>query len=410
MSLPALDRRAFLGSGLGALGGLLLGARGALGAPRWILPPERAGQGTARNLVLVQLSGGNDGLSTVVPWADDAYGRARQEIRVAEGEVLRLDDYRGLHPNLGRLKRLWDDGYLAIVEGCGYPEPVRSHFKSLEIWHTGRLIGRASGPGWIGRLAEGPWRDDPTTELVVHVGANAPYSVFSNERPAISFSTPQGYRWVEGDGRELAAWNELGEARDGGSNPALARVREVLRDARDSSVRVRQAWAAYRTETQWPGDELGQSLKVVSALIDAGLGTRVFSVELGGFDTHETQRRRHDGLMRTLDNGLATFFEERRGRAAFDDTLVVVFSEFGRRLKENASKGTDHGVAAPMLVLGAAVKGGLHGRHPSLVELDDGDLVHTTDFRSVYGTVVERWFGLPQEKALDARYPLIELV
>jgi uncharacterized protein (DUF1501 family) len=279
----------------------------------------------------------------------------------------------------------------------------------MEIWHTAHAEGRGSGSGWIGRLAETAWKDDPTVELIVHVGSSAPYSVYSAVRPPVAFTTPTGYRWVGTGEEDLAAYRAAAEpARDDSS--AVSRLRELMQDAERSSQRVRRAAADYRSDVAYPGEELAAALRAVAAMIEADVGTRVFSVELDGFDTHDNQRGRHDQLMRRLDAALGAFYKDLRGRTGADETLIVVFSEFGRRLKENGSKGTDHGVAAPMLVLGSKVKGGLYGKHPSLEKLDDGDLIYTTDFRSVYATVIERWFGAEPRAVLGRDYPPLDLV
>ena len=412
----SIGRRELLTGGIAALGGLAFLSSGARAGVRVRLSRED-GDDAPRTLVLLQLSGGNDGLSTVVPHGDDLYGKNRVTTRIGAGEVLRLDDYRGLHPALAGLRRIHDEGGLAIVEGAGYPQPIRSHFKSLEVWHTGRIEGRNSGEGWVGRLCAAAWPRDVTPELVVHVGANAPYSVYSTKYPAVAFQTPSSYQWVAPESEDGDMYKRAGGApskagpggaggRTGGDD-VLARLRGVLSDAQASSVRIRRAAASYKPRASYPADDLGEALRVVAALIDARIGARVISVELGGFDSHNDQRRQHDALMRKLDLGLSAFLDDLRGTEAGDETLVVVFSEFGRRLAENGSRGTDHGVAGPMLVAGTRVAGGLYGAHPSLAELDAGDLVSTTDFRSVYATVIERWFGVAPEKVLGAKYPLI---
>jgi uncharacterized protein (DUF1501 family) len=399
MTRRTIDRRGLLLGG--TLGGLFLTSSSARAALR-VLGPALPGAGSRKSLVLVQLSGGNDGLSTLVPYGDDAYHAARETIGVAAGDVLRLDDYRGLHPNLKHLRRIWDEGHLALVQGCGYPDPVRSHFRSMEIWHTADPEGRHAGAGWIGRLAETAWRKDPTVELVVHIGDKAPYSLYSAIRPPIAFATPQGYRWA-GQADEVEAYR--GAADHASSNGALARLRGTLSDADASSRRIREAAALYRPQATYPTDQLADGLRTVAALLAAGMTSRVYSLEVDGFDTHETQKRKHDNLMGRLDRCLGAFHDDLRGTSLADDVVVVVFSEFGRRVAENGSKGTDHGVAGPMLVMGGGVKGGLYGEHPSLTELDDGDLVFTTDFRSVYGEVVERWFDVEQSTVLGDRYP-----
>ncbi len=422
---PRIDRRALLTAGLGLGGFALLAGRSEarirVSGPIGGSDTQRGG----RVLVLVQLTGGNDGLSMVVPYGDDGYGRARTSIRIPDDAVLKIDEYRGLNPELKGLKRHYDAGRVAIVEGCGYPDPIRSHFKSYEIWHTASTRGRSVGEGWVGKLADVAWDKDETPELVVHVGGTAPYSVYSLSHPPVIFQTPQSYRWVSPETEDLAAYRKAAEedsqrldekrkqkskAKQTGSEAAIDRLRGVLADANDSSTRIRRAAVAYQPGAQYPADELGESLRVVASILDAHIGSRVVSVELAGFDSHNNQRGQHDGRMRILDGALSAFLDDLKGRSIEDDVMVVVFSEFGRRVKENGSRGTDHGTAGPMLVLGSKVKGGLYGKHPSMTDLDEGDLKFTTDFRSVYATAIQSWLGADSTKVLGAKYPLLPLV
>jgi uncharacterized protein (DUF1501 family) len=415
MKIADLDRRQLLRGGFAATATAWLASR-AHAAVRLSASPVFASSAAPRTLLLVQLTGGNDGLSTVVPYADDRYGAARRESRIDAKEVLRIDDYRGFHPALKELRGLLDARKLAIVEGAGYPDPIRSHFKSYEIWHTASARGRAAGEGWIGRLCSAAWSENRDPNLVVHIGASVPYSLYSQTHPAASFATPTGYRWA-GDAKEKAAYEKSAEVcehepapEEKDSGRSLDYLRRVLRDGQASSEEIRRAAARYRTATQYPDDVFAEALHDVAALATGQVGSRVFSVELGGFDTHSDQRNRHDALMRRLDAGVATFMKDLEGTETGRNLLVVVYSEFGRRVRENGSRGTDHGVAGPMFVLGHAVRGGLCGKHPSLGDLDDGDLKHTVDFRSVYATVIEKWFELPHERVLGAKYPLLPLV
>jgi uncharacterized protein (DUF1501 family) len=355
----------------------------------------------------------------VVPYADDAYAAARPGLKFGKGEVLKLDDYRGLNPNLKGLRALYDEGRLAIVEGCSYPNPIRSHFQSYEVWHTADAGGRNSGPGWIGRLCDHAWPNVTTPELVVHVGATAPYSVFSLTHPPLAFQTPATYRWAGTESDDLTAYRHAAEEdmkrleasrKETGQEAMLRRLRGVLEDANESSRKVRRAAGGYMTDVKYPDEDLGEALRLAAALVDARLGSRVVSVELSGFDTHQNQRGTHNGLMKRLDEALTAFLADMKARSVGNDVVVMVFSEFGRRVKENGSGGTDHGVAAPMLLLGNKVKGGLHGKHPSLTDLDAGDLKFTTDFRSVYGTVIDRWFGSDHSHVLGAQYPTLDFL
>ena len=419
---PRLDRRGFLRSSLsiGSLG--VVGGSGGLGlfATRpWAQPAlwgaDRAEVGE-RTLVLVQLSGGNDGLSTIVPHADDAYHRARQRTRIEGRDVLPLNELRGLNPELERLHARYHEGGLAIVEGAGYPDPNRSHFKSLEIWHTANPEGRATGAGWIGRLCEAAFGVEAHPNRVIHIGGAAPYSVYSARHPAATLSAPNGYRWVrhgEAVERLTASQAERSDAVGDAAAEAMNRSGEQLdflrgrmRDAQRSSARLRAALARYRTPVQYPGGDLfADALRASAALIAGDVGVRVLSVELFGFDTHADQHGRHQTLMRRLDRGLSAFLSDLERTEVGRNTVVLAFSEFGRRVAENASGGTDHGCAGPMFVAGARVKGGLYGAPPSLTELDGGDLAYTTDFRSVYAELIAGGFGLAPERVLGVDYP-----
>lgn len=416
MNIHELDRRQALFGGLSAVAATALFSSRAQAAVRLTASSVFQTPSTPRTLVLVQLTGGNDGLSTIVPFGDDRYGASRRELRVAGKDVLKLDKYHGFHPELKQLRALYDAGTLALVEGAGYPHPIRSHFKSYEIWHTADERGRAAGEGWIGRLCNSAWTDNRDPNLVVHIGANTPYSLYSQTHPAASFATPTGYRWA-GDAKEKEAYEKSAEICEHEPAPAVADsgksldyLRQILRDGQASSEEIRRAAARYRTKTEYPDDVFAAALHDVAALATGQVGSRVFSVELGGFDTHSDQRNRHDALMRRLDAGLGTFMKDVQGTEAGKNMLIVVYSEFGRRVHENGSRGTDHGVAGPMFVLGPSIHGGLYGKHPSLDDLDDGDLKHTIDFRSVYATVIEKWFGIEQQRVLDAKYPFVALV
>lgn len=411
------DRRSVVLGGLGVLGGLVvLGSRTNAKVTLWGATGEKPGPGGTKTLVLLQLTGGNDALSMVVPYGDDGYNSARTSIRIDKSEVIALDEYRGFHPNLKGIKSLWDEGRVALIEGCGYPHPIRSHFQSYEIWHTASERGRLAGKGWIGNLCDVAWPKESTPELVVHLGAVAPFSLYSVTHPPLAFQTPSTYRWVSTETDDLLAYRKAAEAdmkelakqrHETGQESMLKRLRVVLDDANESSVKIRRAVGSYAPTATYPEDDLGEALRVAASLVDARLGSRVVSVELNGFDTHQNQRGSHDTLMKRLDAALTAFLTDLKDKSAGDDVVVMVFSEFGRRVKENGSRGTDHGVAAPMMVLGNKVDGGLYGKHPSLTDLDDGDLVFTTDFRSVYGTLIDKWFRADHEQVLGAKYPTL---
>lgn len=394
------DRRLFV---LGSLGGLAALARPLSAAPR---------ESAARTLVLIQLTGGHDGLSMLVPYSDDAYARVREATRFARGEVLPLDTRVGLHPELRRLRAIYGAGRLALFEGVGYPEPNRSHFRSMDIWHAADARGRGLGAGWIGRALER--LGDPAPHAVVHFGPRPPFSLYSPERAPLCL-TPRLLRAA--DPQRSGSRDAARELDEPSATPSatLALVRDRWHAAQASTERLRAALAAERARTngasiEYPSSPFARDLESCAALIHAELGLRVCSLELDGFDTHREQRNRHARRMAELDGALAAFAADLERSEAGRETLVVCFSEFGRRVAENASGGTDHGAAGLALALGARVKGGLPCAPPALDRLDDGDLAFTTDFRRLYATCLEHVFELDPGAVLGPGFAPLDFV
>jgi len=421
-----LDRRQALAGGLSLLGAAALsGCRSAKPTPpaaseaTLAAGSVPAARSNGTRLVLVELFGGNDGLTTVVPFKDDAFYRARPTTAIAEAECLKLDVARGIdrgfHPALLNFRERFNQGQLAIVEGVGYPNPVYSHFKSFEIWHTARPEGLSSGDGWIGRLRAGPWRADPRPELVVHVGGNLPYSLSSATQPILAFDTPENFVWV-GSNREIEAYDDAGKVPAGGTGKSKAdlvkQLRATLRAAQTQSPRILEATGNYQPRAEYPEHEFGRSLRSIAALMNSGFESRVYSVALGNFDTHASEQNTlHAELLGKLDSGLGAFLKDLEGTPHAENTLVLCFSEFGRRVEENFSRGTDHGSAGPMFLLGPMVRGGMHGESPSVDKLDaGGNLIHTVDFRRVYASVLESWFGVKPDLILPSGFQPMDLL
>jgi uncharacterized protein (DUF1501 family) len=378
-----------------------------------------------RILVVLQLAGGNDGLNTVVPFADDAYYRARPGLAIPAGEVMRLNDHVGLVPNLAPLKALYDEGRMAIIQGVGYPNPNRSHFKSMEIWETASASDRVERYGWIGRYFDCTCEGSPQPTLGVAIGNEAP-TAFRNARSVgVALEDPERFRWLAGSPgeersedlfRELnrpAAAEKLSRSRllgRSGTAPetALDFLQRTALNARVSSDRIREVARKYRpTATYPPAGPLARSLQLIAAMIAGNLGTRIYFASLGGFDTHAGQRGRHQGLLTQLGGSVRAFYGDLKQQGNADRVLVMTFSEFGRRVAQNGSGGTDHGTAAPLFLFGNPVKPGIYGTHPSLTDLDRGDLKFGTDFRSVYATVLEKWLGADSRAVLNGAFPTL---
>lgn len=370
-----------------------------------------------RILVLLQLAGGNDGLNTVVPYADDAYFKARPQIHVPASKVLRLTDDIGFHPSLRSMRTLYDEGCLGLIQGVGYPNPNRSHFRSMEIWATGSDSDRVIQEGWIGRYFDSCCEGAQPTEGI-SLTRELP-QIFASPTPkVVSFANPEEFRTDESlawDGDERMDGNSIG-ALSGGMTMISSEenhaefLRRTALDAQVSADQIQRILKNTKHKGEYPGTRLGQSLRTVARLIAGGMTTRVYYVSHGGFDTHANQTGTHERLLKELDEAMAAFARDLRAQGNFERVLLMTFSEFGRRVKENASGGTDHGAAAPLFVLGGDVKAGIHGKHPSLVNLRNGDLVHETDFRSVYATVLERWLGVKSEPVLHRKFPVLGFV
>ena len=344
-----------------------------------------------RILVVVELSGGNDGLNTVVPFGDAAYYRARPTLGIREREALKVAPGIGFHPSMVGFERLYKDGHLAVVHGCGYDHPSLSHFSSMDFWHTG-APNSGEPLGWLGRLADATY-DPSTRNMIVNIGTAQSLAVRSRRHSPLVFDDPSRFR-REGNDEEKRAI--VAFSQQATSNATLDFLTATAANAAESSDFVRQASAGYRTPVDYGvGGGLGGNLQRVAALIAAGMPTRLYYVSYAGnsFDTHVQQADLHSRLLMYTADAVRGFIEDvdRLGRG--DQVSVMIFTEFGRRVEENGSLGTDHGTATPMFLVGKQIKGGLYGTHPSLTDLDAGNLKMTTDFRRVYATAIKEWLG-----------------
>ena len=394
----------------------------AIANPADVPLTQQASGKDGKVLVVVQLSGGNDGLNTLVPYADDAYHRARPALRVQPDEVLKVNDYLGLHPNLAPVKKLFDDGMMAVIQGVGYPNPNRSHFRSMDIWHSAQPEKEVVTQGWLGRYFDNTCTGtDP--HVGVSIGERLPLAMQGTKVMPLSFDRPEAYKY---NGPAADVYARLNKPNEDGELPeppapkkdAFARKKEIVevtaateldflhRTAMDAQVSSDQVLRMTKRTpgANYPGGSFGNGLKTVAAMIAGGLPTRVYYVSLGGFDTHAGQRGRHDNLMRQFAEGVGAFWQDMKQQGNTDRVMMMTFSEFGRRVEQNASQGTDHGAAAPMFLMGGGVKPGLFGKHPSLTDLDQGDLKFTLDFRNVYATVLQDWLDTPSKPILGQQF------
>jgi uncharacterized protein (DUF1501 family) len=377
--------------------------------------PAPAAPSGKRTLVVVQLSGGNDGLNAVVPYGNGLYYQLRPQIGIPADQVLHLDDQIGLHPNLKSFKTLYDQHQLAVIQGVGYPNASRSHFRSMEIWHTAKPTGAAPTQGWLGAFMSEVYKVGDSPFQCVNFGSSVPQALLTEHAPIAALQDTASFQFLV-DKRLPAMKDPLVKTfgqvvtKPAQRTPALDLVASNWGTTSQSVDIFSKISDKYQPMAQYPNNGFGKTLQQVAQMLASDVGTRVFYVQLGGFDTHANQKPAQATLMSQLADSLAAFQADLEGHGRADQVLTIGFSEFGRRVKENGSQGTDHGAAGPMFVLGKRVKGGLYGDHPNLSNLDDGDLFHTVDFRSVYATVIEDWLGAPAQDVLGGSFDKLGFV
>jgi uncharacterized protein (DUF1501 family) len=386
----------------------------AIADPLDVKATQAASGKDGKILVVVQLSGGNDGLNTVIPFADDAYRKARPQLGHDPKTVLKLNDQIALHPNLAKLKGLFDAGSLSIVQGVGYPNPNRSHFRSMDIWHSAQVDREAPTSGWLGRFFDNACSGmdvSRAASLGIALGDRLPLAMAGDKVQPVSFERPETYRYA---GRDVDRVVELNKPRtDSAATPATSQLdflRRTAMDAKLTSDQILKMTKGHSTPLPYPTNPFAQGLRTIAAMIAGGLPTRVYYVSLSGFDTHAQERGKHDGLMQQLDGALAAFQADLAAQKNDDRVLTMTFSEFGRRVEQNASGGTDHGAAAPMFLIGKAVKSGLVGAHPSLKDLENGDLRHAIDFRNVYAAVLKNWLDADATRILGPGFHPVNIL
>lgn len=394
------SRRDFLSKGLAGLGmsaalpALLQNTSFAMVAEALQSDAE---QHPNRILVVVELTGGNDGLNTIVPYGHDEYYRARPTLGIRKGQVLKVNDEFGLDPQLLGLHRLFMDGKIATIHGCGYENSTQSHFKSMEFWHTGRPWAREFY-GWAGRTADA-MQSEPVDSIIVNLGTSQSLAVKSRIHAPIVFQDPKRFTRNGLNSSEKELVGTMNEA-ENSANSALAFLRRASKAATASSARIKRACQEYQTTMNYGGGNLSSDLRNIAALIAGGFQTKIYYANLGGWDTHSDQNAGRNNPVQNLDDSLSGFLEDLKRMGRADDVAIMVFSEFGRRVQENASGGTDHGTAGPMFIMGEKVKGGFYGEHPSLTDLDNGNLKVTTDFRRVYATMIKEWLGFDDTETI----------
>ncbi|MFQ5741414.1 MAG: DUF1501 domain-containing protein [Acidobacteriota bacterium] len=375
-----------------------------------------------RILVVVELSGGGDGLNTVIPYADPNYYAARPGLALQPADVLKLDERVALHPSMTGFKDLWDNGLLSLVQGVGYPNPNRSHFRSRDIWYTAEPE-KASSDGWLARYFD--LTESKSSLQGINVGGKVSRAMVSESGSSPSIQNIATYqiqtdpKYPRDEANKIGAFQRmLSEPHD--RFPFQEYVSETVLDATLSSVQLLEGKESYHSTIDYPNTAFATNLRTIAQIVAADIGVTVFYTSISGFDTHANQvvgdnnrLGSHAGLLEDVSQGIKAFYDDMVEMGRGQDVLVVSFSEFGRRLTENGSLGTDHGTANQMFLVGGSLNPGLYGRHPGLEadQLDEiGDMVYQVDFRSVYATLLAHWLGTDPNPILGADWPLLSFV
>lgn len=378
----------------------------------WAAPNLQSPRAKDTILVVVQLTGGNDGLNTVIPYKDAEYPKLRPTLKVPADQVKKLNDAVGLHPAMTELAELYQQGALSVIQGVGYPNPDQSHFRSMDIWQAASTQETLT-EGWIGKalkslnapafhiaggnessplaLAGAPVRVPSITALEDYrLKMSAANRADYQQQRAIIENTTQA-----SGGRSEAS---------GGRSELLDFVRRTAMSTYASSQRLEEIGKNYQPKAPYPSSGLANRLKIAAQLIDAGIGARIFYVSIDGFDTHANQAAAHPNLLSQVSDSIAAFYKDVAARGHQQRVCIMTFSEFGRRARENGSRGTDHGSAAPMFLVGGKIRGGVLGEHPSLTKLEAGNLKHSIDFRQVYAAILETWLGVDSQAVLGGKF------
>jgi len=393
------------GLGVISLGGTMPAFLSKFAMAESLKPPS--GIAADNVLVVVQLSGGNDGLNTVIPVGNDVYLKNRPVIGI-KARHNRLNDTLALNPGMTAFKEMFDAGQLAVINGCGYPSPNRSHFRSMEIWQTANPTDTYEPSGWLGHYVDHVLRGTEGLLKAVNIGPELPQALVTSGEPLPSIQSIDDFRIrtdpnITTDAKlKEQIIRELSAVKD--SSPAMQYLSRQATNAIIEADQIRRVAEAYKPDVEYPAELLGRQLKLIAQLISGNFGTKLFYCQTGGFDTHASQPAVHERTLKGVADSIAAFHKDLAKKGLGKKVAVMCFSEFGRRVAQNNSDGTDHGAAGPMFVSGGGVKGGLYGAYPSMDDLDDGDLKYTTDFRRVYATLLEKWLNADSTKILKNRF------
>ena len=387
-------------------------------APPWLAAVARTdlvrrsqgGKAPSENvLVVCQLSGGNDGLNTIVPYADAEYAKIRPTIGVKDDEVIKLTESIGLHPEMGGIAELYKEGKVAIIQGVGYPQPNRSHFRSMDIWHSASPTGKMKY-GWIGRHFDNELLAGPVNAIAgIGLSVEKPRALNAKNASIPCFASLADIQAMVGNQDVERMLREI-QGKEAEAGSATRAIQMANNTALDAMAELQGRLSTFTPNQTYANDRFGNSFKQVAQIVATCPLTRVVYISAGGFDTHSNQIVNHARLMKQFSDAILAFQREMEAVGRADKVITLVFSEFGRRSYENGSQGTDHGAAGPMMLIGSKVKGGLHGPHPSLTDLDRGDLKWSTDFRQVYATTLDNWMGSDSGTVLGEDFTKLDVL
>ena len=380
-----------------------------------LMSPEQTEDLKNRTLVVIQLSGGNDGINTVIPYSQQIYYDSRPSLAIPKDEVLQLDGSVALHPNMTELQNVYNNNHVAIVQGVGYPNPNRSHYESMSIWQTASV--ESGSPGWIGRYLDNAKKDDSNINAVEIDPLLSP-AVVGQQQSALAIESLDSFKIRPLNNMSTQAQTEeVITALDSIQctscqeyNNLVNAMMEAGLDSLTASDIVRQAASNYQTPVSYPKNDFANRLKLAAQIVTSSLSPQIVYLQIGGFDTHASQKDTQANLLKTVSDGISAFYKDMDSKGRANDTMIMTFSEFGRRVKENGSQGTDHGTAEPMFLIGGRVSGGLYGSYPSLTDLDSGDLKFNVDFRQVYATVLQDWLGADPSQVLYSQFQKLNMI
>ncbi len=384
----------------------------ALMVPAFLKPFEALAKSDLtgyKNLVIIQLSGGNDGLNTIIPYSNDIYYQKRKTIAVGQTDVIKLNDVQGLNPSLSALKEIYDQGWMSIINSVGYPNPDRSHFRSMDIWQTASDSNQFLTTGWIGRYLDSNCQNCNKAYTAIEVDDTLSLAMKGAKMKGIAVQDPNKlYQTTREPFFKDLARDHSG---DNLSEDNLGYLYKTMIETYSSAEYIQNTSKTYTVKAGYPATQLGNQLKTVSKFINSGLQTRVYYVSLSGFDTHVRQQEQQAQQLKIYGDAVAAFIKDLKQSGKLDDTLVMTFSEFGRRVEQNASNGTDHGTANNILIYGGKLKkAGFYNDAPDLTQLDNGDLKYQIDFRDVYATLLDKWLNVNNSQILTKNFAGLNFV